>query len=209
MKYLASFLAIVALSGVALAQGAAPAGDKETHPKKEGVPMTPIKPGPKAEKPKGDAPSLKVGDAAPALACDEFIKGDAVKEFEKGKVYVVEFWATWCPPCLKSIPHLSEMQKEHKDLTVIGMASSEHGSGAEVLTKLKDFVKKQGDKMGYRVAYDSKRAMSKAWMEPAGQDGIPCAFVVDGEGKLAFIGHPMGKDFGKAVEGALAKASKK
>ncbi len=207
MKRLAACLAVVALSSVAFAQGA-PAGDKDKQPKKDAVPMTPVKPMPKQDKPRQGGDTLKVGDPAPALTCDEFIKGDAVKEFEKGKVYVVEFWATWCPPCLKSIPHLTKMAKEHKDLTVIGMASSERGSGESVLTKLKDFVKKQGDKMDYRVAYDSKRAMSKAWMEPAGQGGIPCAFVVDAEGKLAYIGHPMEKDFDKAVVDALAKAKK-
>ena len=42
------------------------------------------------------AQSLGVGDSAPKLEVKEFVKGDAVKEFEKGKTYVVEFWATWC-----------------------------------------------------------------------------------------------------------------
>lgn len=152
---------------------------------------------PKPDKPKekagaGEATgSLKTGDKAPALTIDKWVKGDQVKGFEKGKVYVVEFWATWCPPCRESIPHLTEMQHKHKDVTFIGVASSEHGSDASTEDNLRQFVKKEGKSMDYRVGYDPQRKMSKTWMEPAGQNGIPCAFVVDGDGKIAWIGHPM------------------
>src|SRR5437588_12539911 len=61
--------------------------------------------------------TLSVGDPAPKLQVKEFVKGDPVKELEKGKVYVVEFWATWCGPCRATIPHLTELAKEHKDVT--------------------------------------------------------------------------------------------
>ena len=60
------------------------------------------------------------------------------------------------------------------------------------LDGLKNFVKAKADGMAYTVAYDSDRSMSKAWMEPAGKTGIPCAFVVGGDGKIAWIGHPGG-----------------
>ncbi len=144
---------------------------------------------PKATQPAG---SLKVGDKAPSLSVEKWIKGDEVKGFDGGKVYVVEFWATWCPPCRESIPHLTKLQKDFKDknVTVIGVASSER-PGADVLGNLKKFVKEKADTMAYTVAYDEDRSMSKTWMEPAGQDGIPCAFVVGKDGKIAWIGHPM------------------
>src|SRR5262245_37552422 len=46
-----------------------------------------------------DEPTLKVGDKAPKLQTGKWIQGDPVKEFEKDKAYIVEFWATWCGPC--------------------------------------------------------------------------------------------------------------
>ena len=141
-----------------------------------------------------EAATLKVGDKAPALSVEEWVKGKKIEKFESGKVYVVEFWATWCGPCIKGIPHLTEIQKEfkNKNVTVIGVASSERGADkASKLKGVESFVKQQGDKMTYTVAYDDDRSMSNAWMKPAGQNGIPCAFLVGADGKIAWIGHPM------------------
>lgn len=150
---------------------------------------------------------LGLGDSAPAIKVDSFVKGDVITSFQKGRVYVVEFWATWCPGCIDAIPHLTKIQKESRNLTIIGVAASERGNPDEKLTRLRDFVKKQGAKMDYAVAYDSKRAMSKTWMEAANQKYIPTAFVVDGEGKIAFIGLADDAGFEPAVKAALAKAT--
>ena len=152
-----------------------------------------------------DPAALEIGSKAPALSVEEWIKGDAVKGFEPGKVYVVEFWATWCGPCIQSIPHLTQMQKEHPEVTFMGIAASERAKkdGPDTrLSGLKTFVEKKGDAMGYRVAYDADRSMSKAWMEPSGQGGIPCAFIVGKDGSLEWIGHPMEMD--KPLAGVLS-----
>ena len=138
-------------------------------------------------------PTLKVGDPAPKLQTGKWLQGDPVKDFQKGKAYIVEFWATWCPPCRVSIPHLNEIHKQFKDkgLIVIGQDCFERDDAL-----VAPFIKKMGDKMTYRVALDDKAdketgVMAQNWMEAAGQEGIPSAFVVDTKGRIAWIGHPM------------------
>jgi thiol-disulfide isomerase/thioredoxin len=143
------------------------------------------------------AQTLGAGDPAPKLQVKSFIKGEPVKELEAGKNYVVEFWATWCGPCRATIPHLTQLQKKHPDVTFIGVSVYENDQ-----SQVEPFVKEMGDKMVYRVALDSvpagkgrgDGAMAKSWMEAAGQNGIPTAFIVDKEGKIAWIGHPTDLD---------------
>lgn len=152
---------------------------------------------------KAQSGKLKVGDPAPAMNVDKWVKGDAITGFEKGRVYVVEFWATWCGPCIRSMPHLSAIQKEYKDrgLTVIGVTSGdENGNTLEAVEKM---VTAKGDKMAYTVAWDKERKTSDAFMTAAGQSGIPCSFVVDQKGNIAYIGHPMTLDFvlGSVLDG--------
>ena len=138
--------------------------------------------------------TLTVGSKAPPLTVDAWVKGEPVKELQAGTSYVVEFWATWCGPCIKGIPHLTAMQKEFPAVQFISVAASENGPKEKQLDKLKTFVADKGDAMGYRVAYDSDRDMGKSWMEAAEQGGIPCAFIVGKDGVIQWIGHPMEMD---------------
>lgn len=158
--------------------------------------------------------TLTIGDPAPKLEVKEFVKGTPVKAFEPGKTYVVEFWATWCGPCRVSIPHLTELQKKYPGITFVGVSVWENDQAG-----VKPFVEKMGEKMDYRVAMDevpkgaqgSEGAMARTWMTAAGERGIPTAFVVNGQGKIAWIGHPMQMDepLGKIAKGEwnLAEAA--
>jgi thiol-disulfide isomerase/thioredoxin/tetratricopeptide (TPR) repeat protein len=135
------------------------------------------------------AATLKVGDPAPKLQASKWIQGDPVKEFARDKVYLLEFWATWCGPCRESIPHLNALHQKFKSkgLVVIGQDVLEQQPQL-----VPPFVQKMGEGMSYRVALDTDdAAMEKTWMEAAGQEGIPAAFVVDQRGIIAWIGHPL------------------
>lgn len=143
-----------------------------------------------------ELPELFIGSNAPELQIAKYVKGDSVQQFEEGKVYVVEFWATWCGPCIAAFPHLSELQAEYKDnVQFIGVNVWEGVEDqAERIEKVENFVKEQGDRMSYTVAVENGSAMADTWMKPAGQNGIPAAFIVDGKGKIAWVGHPMNMD---------------
>ena len=136
---------------------------------------------------------LTVGDDAPALAQGKYFQGKPVTELEKGKVYVLEMWATWCGPCIDAMPHVAQMQTKYADkgLIVIGQNVWERDE-----MKVEPFVRQMGAKLTYRIAMDDKSQaregmMARTWMEAAGQDVIPCSFIVNRDRKIAWIGHPL------------------
>ena len=151
------------------------------------------------------AGDLSIGSPAPKLTVKSFVKGEPVAKFQKGKLYVVEFWATWCGPCKTSIPHLTELQKKYKNVKFIGVSVFEQQQSLVV-----PFVKQMGGKMNYAVAMDSVPAgqsgqnglMAVNWMKAADQEGIPTAFIVDKDGTIAWIGHPM--EMGEPLEKVVA-----
>lgn len=152
---------------------------------------------------------LKVGSKAPAIKVDKWVKGEAVEKFDSDHVYVVEFWATWCPPCKKSIPHLGELAQKYKDknVKIVGVSVWEDNvpakGGQTYAQRVDEFANKGplSSKMTYNVAYDGdKGEMAKTWMRAAEQDGIPAAFVVDKTQHIAWIGNPLDT---KGLENAI------
>jgi thiol-disulfide isomerase/thioredoxin len=119
-----------------------------------------------------------------------WLQGTPVAKYEPGRVYVVEFWATWCPPCLKAIPHLSELQEKYAGkLTVISInAEGPRGN----IDTIHNFMRKHGKEIVYSVAMQDpvKMTMSEAWITAGGSMGLPTAGIVDGKGNLAWIGYP-------------------
>lgn len=143
---------------------------------------------------KAEKTSFSLPDATPLKGLT-FLKGKPVT-FKPGKIYIVEFWATWCPPCRTSIPHLTAVQKKFKDkgVTVIGVSNENNQQTVQ------NFVDKQGDNMDYTVAWDPKGIADKGYMKRFKLSGIPHAFIVDGAGKVAWDGYP-----GSEMDSVLAQ----
>jgi len=92
---------------------------------------------------------------------------------------VVEFWATWCPPCRQSIPHLNKLHEEWKKKGVVIVSLTR-----EALHEVKDFARAM--KMQYIIGTGSSSA------DRYDVQGIPFAVVVNPAGRIVWTGHPMG-----------------
>jgi cytochrome c biogenesis protein CcmG/thiol:disulfide interchange protein DsbE len=101
----------------------------------------------------------------------------------KGKVVVVDFWATYCPPCVKQIPQLAELSKRHRDqgLEIIGLTSDEKSDQE----KVQQFIKRLG--VNYTIGYANNwvsGAFLKGTEDESGAPPIPQLFVIARNGRV-------------------------
>jgi thiol-disulfide isomerase/thioredoxin len=117
---------------------------------------------------------------------------DNKKPDTAGRVVVLDFWATWCPPCRKAMPKLDELQARHKqDLVVIGISD-------EAESKVSGFLKKNPHK--YPQAVDPSRTVSNALQI----QGIPHVVVLSSDGIIRWQGNPLDPTFPKVVADVIA-----
>lgn len=140
--------------------------------------------------------TLTVGDRAPALDVTHWLKGDPVQTFEKGKVYLIEFWATWCGPCRVSVPHLAELQEEYRDydVTIVAVSNEDLQTVVEFMAKADSKDRLWFHKMGYTVATDPDQSTRLDYTASAGLTTIPQVFLVGKDGRVEWIGHPSEMD---------------
>lgn len=148
-------------------------------------------------------PSLGIGSKAPTLDIAHYVQdGDGqyphVTEFDAGKVYVVEFWATWCGPCIQSMPHLAELQIMYRDqdVQIIGVSD-------ESLDEVNALMKQQNPQLeksfaeitsAYTLTTDPDGSTYRDYMEASGNQAVPTSFIVGKTGLIEWIGHPGGLD---------------
>jgi thiol-disulfide isomerase/thioredoxin len=118
--------------------------------------------------------ALKVGDTLPDLA--SFNLEGKLPGTLKGKVVVVDFWASWCAPCAKSFPVLDELQKKYGDkLVIIGVNVDEKKSDMD------KFLEK------HTVSFTIVRDGDQKLVAAAEPTTMPTSFVIDGAGKVCFL----------------------
>ena len=132
-----------------------------------------------------DKPEHRAGHAAlegkpmPSLAVTNWINGEVKPADLKGKVVVVDFYATWCGPCMAAIPHNNEMLKKYKSkgLVVIGVCTNMRGQETFAAN-----AKKHG--MEYPAARDAELKSQEAWAVHY----YPTYAVIDRKGIVRAVG---------------------
>lgn len=157
---------------------------------------------------------LTIGSEAPSLDIQHWVqngngKFQPVTKFESGKVYVVEFWATWCGPCVQSMPHLAQLQNEYaekgvqivsisdEDLETVEAFLAREVRGAPPAESETGESQKQTYRQltsAYCLTTDPDQSSYRDYMEAAAQNGIPTAFIVGKDAHVEWIGHPMEMD---------------
>lgn len=142
---------------------------------------------------------LKIGDTFPDLS--EFQLEGKLPESLKGKVVIVDFWASWCGPCKDSFPVMEELQSRYgkKGLVVLAVNLDEDRPTME------DFLKK------HPVTFTVVRDASKKLVGRASIKSMPTSFVIGTDGKVAsvhkgFHGADTQKQYVKEVEGLIGTA---
>ncbi len=132
---------------------------------------------------------LRPGDPAPRLAVAEWLRGPALADFTRERCYAVVFWAAWSKPCRDALTQLTALQRRHPDqLTVLGITSVDDENPKTAVTAL---LTERGDGIGFPIGWDDAQQTHEAWLRAAGQDDIPCAFLVDRTGVVVWMGHPL------------------
>ena len=147
------------------------------------------------------APQAARAEDARKPARDIALKGLDGKEIKisalKGKVVLLDFWATWCPPCRAEIPHFKELYDAYKSqgLEIVGLSVREKPDA------VKAFVKQNG--VQYPIGITSGKE-EKAY---GGIQGIPTTFLIDKKGRIAekYLGYHEKKVFEDKIKSLLAE----
>jgi hypothetical protein len=144
---------------------------------------------------------LRVGDKAPPLRLGEIVKGEPIGDFERGTVYVVDFWTTWSQTSAFAMEDLTRIQCEFapRGVAVIGVNVMDDPANVLPFMQGKDAYMPGDRAMGYTVAIEEKTpgtdprhsgAMTNDWLRASGQAAVPITFIVDRDRRIAWIGHP-------------------
>jgi thiol-disulfide isomerase/thioredoxin len=146
-----------------------------------------------AESPAAEKKSdyLSVGDPAPPVKAEYWLNGEEVNGFEPGKVYLLDFWATWCGPCLARMTYLDEMARRHKDAGLVTACVTAVDDRGNTVERVKQFVAGRLRDISVPFAVCETRTTVDAYMKlPDGGRPYPTSVVIGKDGKVVYIGTP-------------------
>lgn len=142
-----------------------------------------------------DQQRAMIGKPAPSLNVGKWYQGEVTSEAMKGKVVLIDFWATWCAPCRAAMPHTDEMARTLKERGLVAMAICSDGDEPLVAP----FIAEK--KLTLPMAWDKDGATYKSF---GGLDTFPTYAVIDRKGNLRAIGLTK-EALPKAIEMLLAE----
>ncbi len=128
--------------------------------------------------------TVKVNEKAPEILVTDWIQNAPVDKDLTGKFIVLEFWATWCGPCIAAVPHLNELQKEFNrpDLYFISMTDEQVPVAERILKRIS---------FSSVVVTDTSKQTQKNYGDSAnGLTFIPITILIDKEGIIKWTGFP-------------------
>lgn len=153
-------------------------------------------------RPLSAAPALQANRAAPAFSAVSLEGRQAGSSTLVGKAYIINFFASWCPPCRGEIPDMVSLQNQYarKGFTFIGVAVSDSEPA------IRDFVKKNSISYPVVMGTDAIVSAFNGYVE-GGIRAIPTSFVINSSGKITNVitGARSRADFEKLILHALSK----
>ncbi len=140
------------------------------------------------------AVGIKVGDMAPNFNLKDLNGKDVNLKNLRGKIVLIDFWDTWCPPCVRALPHLQEIHMEtmDQDIVIVAVAAGRDGDSA-----VRSFIKKNGYSFTTVVA-------DRSVLDSYKIGGIPATFIIDAKGIIhsKWVGGKSKKEYEAAVHAA-------
>ncbi|MEZ4334614.1 MAG: TlpA disulfide reductase family protein [Myxococcota bacterium] len=144
----------------------------------------------------GAAPALEAGDRAPDFSAPALDgKGNVALAPYRGKVVYLDFWASWCAPCLKAVPEIEAIRKEFagKSFQVVAVNLDQQPK------KALRFLEK--NPVGYPSASDPKGRLPQQF----GLETMPTSYLIDGDGVIRYVHRGFQRGDGKALRAEIQK----